>query len=98
MDIGIVVLSNRNGGGHSASTVARNVGELMLNNETGQIHTAHTTNPVPLIYIGRPANFIIDHGALSDIAPTMLYLMGLQAPNEMNGKILLELTEQDTAA
>ena len=67
--------------------------DVMVNPETGQPHTAHTTNPVPLIYVGRPANFVIDTGTLSDIAPTMLDLMGLKRPYEMNGRQLLELTD-----
>jgi len=64
----------------------------MSNEQTGQAHTAHTTNPVPLIYIGRDAE-IAPSGALSDIAPSMLYLMGVAVPEEMNGCSLLTLTE-----
>ena len=73
--------------------------EMMVNPETGQPHTAHTMNPVPLIYYSkRPAKFIVDGGTLSDIAPTMLYLMGLQPPYEMNGKQLIEIeVEQQDA-
>lgn len=55
-------------------------------------HTAHTNNLVPLIYVGRKAEFISGFtGSLSDIAPTMLAVMGLDAPQEMTGKSLLEL-------
>lgn len=82
-------------GGEMLVTADHGNAELMRGEGTGQAHTAHTTNPVPLIYVGRPANFIIDHGALSDVAPTMLYLMGLPSPNEMNGKVLLELAEKN---
>ncbi|MGD8743376.1 MAG: 2,3-bisphosphoglycerate-independent phosphoglycerate mutase [Granulosicoccaceae bacterium] len=82
-------------GGEMLITADHGNAELMRGEDTGQAHTAHTTNPVPLIYVGRPAQFEIDHGALSDVAPTMLYLMGLKQPNEMNGKILLELAGQD---
>jgi len=73
--------------------------EMMVNPETGQPHTAHTMNPVPLIYYSkRAAKFIVDGGTLSDIAPTMLYLMGLQPPYEMNGKQLIEIdVEQQDA-
>ena len=73
--------------------------EMMVNPETGQPHTAHTMNPVPLIYYSkRKASFIVDGGTLSDIAPTMLYLMGLQLPYEMNGKQLIEIdVEQEDA-
>lgn len=61
-------------------------------------HTAHTSNLVPLIYIGREARVLSD-GCLSDIAPTMLALMGLGKPDEMTGKSLVELLgKQQTAA
>jgi 2,3-bisphosphoglycerate-independent phosphoglycerate mutase len=56
-----------------------------------QAHTAHTSNLVPMIYIGRPARFVINNGSLSDIAPTLLYLMGLEIPKEMTGSPLLHL-------
>lgn len=55
-------------------------------------HTAHTTNPVPMIYIGRNAEVLPGiRGSLTDIAPTMLYLMGLKIPPEMTGKPLIKL-------
>ena len=58
-----------------------------------QAHTAHTSNLVPMIYIGRPAKFVSNSGTLSDIAPTMLYLMGLDIPKEMTGIPLLQLND-----
>ena len=58
----------------------------------GQAHTAHTVNPVPFIYVGRPAR-AAKSGALADIAPTMLYLMGLDIPLEMSGDTLVELVQ-----
>jgi len=64
--------------------------EQMTDPETGQSHTAHTTNPVPLVFYGRRARAIAG-GALRDIAPTMLYLLGLEQPAEMTGRPLLEL-------
>lgn len=66
--------------------------ERMLNTETGQPHTAHTSNPVPLIYIGRNLK-LASTGALSDIAPTMLNLMGLDIPEEMNGRSLVDFSD-----
>lgn len=66
--------------------------EHMLDVETGQSYTAHTSNPVPLIYVGRPAN-LTENGALSDVAPTMLHLMGLEKPTEMGGANLVQLLE-----
>lgn len=65
--------------------------EQMYDEKTGQPHTAHTTNRVPLIYVGRPATIITENGALDDVAPTLLYLMGLPKPAEMTGKTVLEV-------
>ncbi len=67
--------------------------ELMFDENTGQPHTAHTTNLVPLIYVGRPAHFNKKQGALDDVAPTLLYLMGLEPPKEMTGHQLITLSE-----
>jgi len=64
--------------------------EQMRGEGTGQAHTAHTFNPVPFIYVGRPAK-AAESGTLSDITPTMLYLMGLNQPDEMNGQQLVKL-------
>jgi len=88
-----------NANGEMLMTADHGNAELMVNPETGQPHTAHTMNPVPLIYYSkRAAEFIVDKGTLSDIAPTMLYLMGLQPPYEMNGKQLIEIdVEQENA-
>lgn len=63
--------------------------ENMFNEETHQAHTAHTSEPVPLIYIGPPAEIIAKSGALCDIAPTILHLMNLPIPAEMSHNILL---------
>jgi 2,3-bisphosphoglycerate-independent phosphoglycerate mutase len=56
--------------------------------ENGQPHTQHTVGPVPLVYAG-PGHPRIEHGALRDLAPTVLALMGLPAPAEMSGRSLL---------
>lgn len=64
--------------------------ELMKDPKSGQNHTAHTTFTVPLLFHGRAAQFI-GGGSLRDIAPTMLALLGLQQPEQMTGKTLLEL-------
>jgi 2,3-bisphosphoglycerate-independent phosphoglycerate mutase len=65
--------------------------EQMTDPASGQNHTAHTTNPVPFLFHGRPARFD-GTGSLRDIAPTMLYLLGLEQPPEMTGRPLLELS------
>jgi len=63
--------------------------EQMTDPVSGQHHTAHTTNPVPIVFHGRPARFT-GAGSLRDIAPTMLRLLGLEQPAEMTGRSLLE--------
>lgn len=79
-------------GGEMLLTADHGNAELMLDESTGQAHTAHTCNPVPFIYIGRDAQ-MADTGALSDIAPTMLYLMDIEVPSEMNGRSLVTLAD-----
>jgi len=63
--------------------------EQMSDESTGQAHTAHTTEPVPFIYVGK-RDFKVRHGGvLADVAPTMLMLMGLEKPKEMTGTSIL---------
>ena len=63
--------------------------EMMLDTLNDQPHTQHTTHLVPLIYVGRPAH-MREGGALSDIAPSLLKMMGLPQPCEMTGHALME--------
>jgi len=63
--------------------------ELMKDPETGQPHTAHTLNPVPLVVFNGPKNLKLKDGRLSDIAPTLLELMKISQPPEMTGKSLI---------
>ncbi len=62
--------------------------EHMVNIETKQAHTAHTTNKVPLVYIGGKQG-LDNEGGLSDLAPTLLAILGVQQPDEMSGRSLL---------
>lgn len=78
-------------GGEMLITADHGNAEMMFDEKTGQPHTAHTEMPVPLIYKGRRAHFVINNGTLADIAPTALYLMGLPQPAQMTGHCLLEL-------
>ena len=65
--------------------------ETMINYETREVHTAHTTNLVPFIVYGLGTNFNLRNGgALEDVAPTMLDIMGLDKPKEMTGNSLIE--------
>ncbi len=68
--------------------------EKMRDHDTGQAHTAHTCEPVPLVYVGSRAIRLRDGGRLTDIAPTLLTLMDLPVPNEMTGKSLVEETSR----
>ena len=85
-----VVDSIQKAGGEMLITADHGNAELMSDKSTGQAHTAHTTNPVPFVYIGRDAK-IASTGALSDVTPTMLYLMDLKIPPEMGGQSLVEI-------
>jgi 2,3-bisphosphoglycerate-independent phosphoglycerate mutase len=63
--------------------------ELMRDPLTGQPHTAHTVGPVPFLYVGtREDARLRDGGALRDVAPTLLDLLGLPKPDEMSGSSL----------
>ncbi len=64
--------------------------EMMRDPVTGEPHTAHTVGPVPLVYVGKRASKLRDGGALRDIAPTLLDLLGLPVPAAMTGRSLLE--------
>ncbi len=81
----------RQAGGEMIITADHGNAECMYNEATGQAHTAHTHEPVPFVYVGRPAQFIAHAGALSDIAPTLLSVLNLPIPQEMTGKSLLIL-------
>ena len=63
--------------------------ECMFNPDTHQAHTAHTTEPVPLLYIGKGYHFKATAGSLIDIAPTALMLLGITPPPDMSGHNLL---------
>ena len=63
--------------------------EQMIDYKTGEPHTAHTTNPVPLVLIGMQG-VKLKEGKLADLAPTMLDLMGINKPEEMTGESLLD--------
>ena len=64
--------------------------EVMVDPETGGPHTAHTTNPVPVILVGGPDNATLRDGRLADLAPSLLELMGIEKPAEMTGETLIQ--------
>ena len=64
--------------------------EQMIDYKTGEPHTAHTTNPVPIILVTTNKEYKLkEKGKLADLAPTMLDLMGIKQPEEMTGESLL---------
>jgi len=87
--IGRAVEAMREIGGEVLITADHGNAETMRDEESHQPHTAHTLNLVPLLYIGRKAK-IADGGALQDVAPTLLSMMGLPKPPAMTGRSLLE--------
>ncbi|OJW94017.1 2,3-bisphosphoglycerate-independent phosphoglycerate mutase [Thiobacillus sp. 65-1402] len=88
--LGRVVEAQLARGGEVLVTADHGNAELMRDAETGQAHTAHTMNLVPLIYIGRRRATLAETGALEDVSPTLLKMMGLPQPPEMTGEALLQ--------
>ena len=88
--IGRAVTAMQSVGGEVIITADHGNAEQMLDRSTHQAHTAHTLNPVPFLYIGRKAG-VTDQGALRDIAPSLLAIMGLPKPAEMTGHSLIQL-------
>ncbi len=86
-----IITALQEAGGEALITADHGNVEQMHNIETGQPHTAHTSNLVPLVYVGRKAIFKKTAGALTDVVPTLLTVMGLPKPIEMTGHNLLEL-------
>lgn len=76
-------------GGEALITADHGNVEQMTNEETHQPHTAHTTEPVPFIYVGKRDFKVREGGVLADVAPTMLTLLGMEIPKEMTGKSIL---------
>jgi 2,3-bisphosphoglycerate-independent phosphoglycerate mutase len=77
-------------GGALLITADHGNAEMMRDPQTGQAHTAHTTNPVPLVLVNPPPDVVgLDDGRLADIAPTLLAIIGLKQPAAMTGRNLL---------
>ena len=87
--IGRVVEAVEKVGGVLLITADHGNAEQMIDYVTGDPHTAHTTNVVPLVLIGKE-NVRLKPGRLCDLAPTMLDIMGLEKPEEMTGESLIE--------
>jgi 2,3-bisphosphoglycerate-independent phosphoglycerate mutase len=86
-----VVAALREVGGEGLITADHGNCEQMMDYESGQLHTQHTTDLVPLVYVGdRKLALQQSGGKLADVAPTMLALLGLPQPAEMTGTNLLQ--------
>ena len=86
--VGKVVEAVNNQHGVLLITADHGNAEQMIDYTTGEPHTAHTTNPVPLILVGME-NAQLKQGKLADLAPTMLKIMGLEKPEEMTGESII---------
>ena len=86
--VGRVVAAAKTTGAEVIITADHGNAEMMHDHDSNQLHTQHTTNLVPFVYVGRTAK-LANTGALSDVAPTLLTMMGVPQPNEMTGKSLL---------
>jgi 2,3-bisphosphoglycerate-independent phosphoglycerate mutase len=76
-------------GGYSALIIADHGNADLARNDDGTPHTAHTTNPVPVIGYNLPAGQTLQDGILADVAPTLLALIDVAQPAEMTGQSLL---------
>ncbi|MBO1531794.1 2,3-bisphosphoglycerate-independent phosphoglycerate mutase [Psychrobacter sp. F1192] len=88
--VGRIESAVRAAGGNMLITADHGNCEQMQDYESGQVHTQHTTEHVPLIYVGDKKVSVRSGGKLSDIAPTILTLMDINPPAEMTGKNLLD--------
>ena len=88
--LGRISSAIRGSGGEMLITADHGNLEQMVD-ENGIPHTQHTVGPVPLVYVGRKAR--VHAGALRDLAPTVLALMGLDQPDEMSGHNLVEFAD-----
>ena len=80
-------------GGQALVTADHGNCEQMMDYDSGQVHTQHTTEQVPLVFIGgRGAKLNAAGGKLADIAPTLLAMMDIAQPDQMTGSSLIELS------
>mgnify|MGYP001187839319 CR=1 FL=1 len=90
--IGRITKSIKQAHGQMLITADHGNVELMMDKKNNQLHTQHTTNLVPFLYMGRKSS-IKKNGSLSDIAPTILHIMNESPPEEMTGTNLINFDE-----
>jgi 2,3-bisphosphoglycerate-independent phosphoglycerate mutase len=95
--LGRVTAAVQAAGGEMLITADHGNAEQMTDPKSRQVHTAHTLNPVPLIYVGKATPGLMENGALCDVAPTLLQIMGLSQPAAMTGRSLLLAADADAA-
>jgi 2,3-bisphosphoglycerate-independent phosphoglycerate mutase len=83
-----VLASGEKAGARMMITADHGNCEMMIDPETGGPHTAHTTNPVPFIVVDPDGDRLLRPGALCDVGPTILTMLGLEQPREMTGEDL----------
>ena len=88
--IGRVVKALEKVGGEALITADHGNIEQLFDKKTRQPHRGHTTELVPLVYLGNRYQFKEKVGTLADVAPTLLYLLGIDKPKDMTGECLLE--------
>lgn len=89
--LGKVLEAVEKAGGETLITADHGNVEQMYDHDSGQLHTQHTTLPVPLVYVGQRNAHLKADGSLADIAPTLLAMLEVNQPQEMTGCSLLEL-------
>ncbi len=89
-ELGRIYRAVRQRGGAMLVTADHGNAEMLIDPVSGGPHTAHTTNPVPLIYIAEEPVALRGGGSLRDISPTILQLLGLERPAEMTGSDLVD--------
>ena len=97
--LGRVEQAVRSAGGMMIVTADHGNAETMVDADSGHAHTAHTTNPVPIIVVGGAVGIDrLDDGGLGDIASTILDLLGLRAPAAITGRSLIRRAGEARAA
>ncbi len=88
--VGKAVCAVKEAGGQMFICADHGNAEQLIDDETGEPFTAHTTNPVPFILVNADPDYKLrEGGCLADIAPTLIELMGMEQPKEMTGKSLI---------